>query len=183
MAYNFGNFNTKTKEIEEWLKREYSGLRTGRATPAILDVVSVESYGSKMAINQVASVTIEDAKTIRISPWDPTQVKGIEKAIKDSNIGLSVVVDDKGLRAIFPELTTERRTQILKVAGQKLEEARVSVRSERERVWEDIQEQEKGGKLTEDDKFRLKEQLQKLVDDANSKLEALFKKKEEEISS
>jgi ribosome recycling factor len=183
MAYNFAHFNTKTKEIEEWLKREYSGLRTGRATPAVLDVVQVESYGAKMAINQVASVTIEDAKTIRISPWDSTQIKPIEKAIMESNVGLSVVVDDKGLRAVFPALTTERRAQILKVAGQKLEEARVSVRGEREKIWEDIQKQEKDGKLTEDDKFRLKTDLQKLVDEANTKLDEHFKRKETEIQS
>lgn len=182
MAYNFSQFQSKMKETEEWLKREFSGLRTGRATPAILDVVSVESYGSRMPINQLANVHVEDARSIRIAPWDPTQIKGIETAIKNADLGLSVNVDDKGLRVIFPELTSERRQQLIKVAKSKLEDARVAIRAERERTWDDIQKKEKAGEMSEDDKFRLKEQMQKMVDDANKSLDELSAKKEQEIN-
>ena len=183
MAYNFTAFTAKIKETEEWLKREYQGLRTGRATPAILDIVTVESYGTRMPINQLANVSIEDARTLRISPWDITQAKGIEKAIQDSDLGLSVMTDDKGLRVKFPELTSERRDQLMKVAKAKLEDARVALRSEREKVWGDIQAKEKDGEMSEDEKFRLKEQMQKIVDEANQTLEQLLEKKEQEISN
>ena len=183
MAYNFGPLQQEIKEAEEWLKREYQGLRTGRATPAILDAVSVESYGARMQVNQVASVAIEDAKTLRVSPWDASLVKSIERAIAESDLGLSVSVDDKGLRVIFPALTTERRAQFAKVAKEKLEEARVRVRSAREKTWEDIQNKEKEGGMSEDDKFRLKEQMQKLIDDGNKRLEEAAEKKETEIQT
>lgn len=183
MAYNFAPFQQKAKEIEEWLKREYQGLRTGRATPAILDVLSVESYGTKMAVNQLASVSVEDPRTLRVAPWDASQIRAIESAIRQSDLGLGVSVDEKGLRVIFPELTGERRQQFVKIARQKLEDARVSLRAERERVWEDIQAKEKEGGMGEDEKFRLKEQMQKIVDDANKALEELADKKETEITS
>lgn len=181
MAYNFTPLKQKTTDTVEWLKREFSAVRTGRATPVILDAVRVDSYGSKMAINQLASVSVEDPKTLRISPWDMSQAKNIEQAIRESDLGLSVTVDDRGLRAIFPELTSERRQSLIKVAKQKLEEARIALRLERERVWEDIQSQEKKNLITEDEKFRLKSEMQKIIDDANKVLEEIGEKKEKEI--
>ncbi len=181
MTYDFTQFKKKIIEIEEWFKKELSQIRTGRATPIILDSISVESYGSYMGINQLAGITIEDPKTIRVVPWDMTQVKNIEKAVTDSNLGLSVSVDDRGLRIIFPELTSERRVSLAKIAKQKLEEARVSLRQEREGVREDIQEKEKKGGVGEDDKFRFNAELQKYVDEANKKLDELAERKEKEI--
>lgn len=181
--FNFSQFKEKTKEIETWLQKEFSVLRTGRAVPAILDSIQVESYGTKMGIKEVAAILLEDPRTIRIEPWDKSQSKNIEKAIITSNLGLSVSVDDKGLRIIFPELTSERREQLAKVAKQKLEEARVSLRSLRDKTWEEIQKKEKEGGMGEDDKFRLKEEMQKLVDDANKKLEELSDRKVSDINS
>ncbi len=181
MAYNFTPLKQKIAETEDWLKKEFAQIRTGRATPIILDAISVESYGSYMQINQIASVTIEDPKTIRVVPWDQTQVKAIEKAVNDSDLGLSVSVDDKGLRINFPALTSERREMLAKLAKQKLEEARVSLRKEREVVRTDIQTKEKAGEIAEDEKFRYNEELQKFIDDAGMKLEELSDKKEKEI--
>lgn len=181
MAYNFQPLKQKISETEEWLKKEFSQIRTGRATPVILDAVSVEVYGSMMGIQQVASVTIEDPKTIRISPWDTSQIKAIEKGIIDSNLGLSVSVDDKGLRVMFPELTSERRVQLVKVSKQKLEEARVSLRKEREDTRADIAAKEKGGAMGEDEKFRLNDELQSMIDQANATLDQLAEKKEKEV--
>lgn len=181
MTYNFTSFKSKLKEAEEWLKKELSGLRTGKATPAILDIVKVDSYGSMVAINQVGSVTIEDAQSIRITPWDMSQAKAIEKAISISNLGLSVTVDDKGLRVIFPPLTTERRSDLVKVAKVKLEEARKSVRAERDVIISDIAKKEKEGGFSKDDVFRFKNEAQKIVDEANKNLENLFEKKEKDI--
>lgn len=181
MAYNFAPFKQSIKDLEDWLKKEFSSIRTGRATPAILDGVFVESYGTKMPVSQVGSVAIEGARSLRIAPWDSSQIKGIEKAIISSNLGLSVAVDDKGLRITFPELTTESRNTFVKVAKQKLEESRVTLRAEREKVWNDIQAREKEGGMGEDEKFRLKDEMQKIVDEAGGKLETLAVAKEKEI--
>lgn len=181
MTYNFVPFKNKLKEVEEWLKRELSSLRTGKATPAILDIVKVDSYGSFVSINQVGSVTLEDAQSIRITPWDLSQVKAVEKAITASNLGLSVTVDDKGLRVIFPPLTTERRADLVKVAKAKLEEARKSVRQDRDGVISDIAKKEKEGGFSKDDVFRFKGEAQKIVDEINKNLETLFEKKEKDI--
>ena len=181
MAYNFQPFKTASEGTFGWLQKEYGSLRTGRSTPTILDAITVEAYGSKMPINQMANVTIEDARTLRISPWDKTVTKSIDSAIRESNLGLSVAVDDQGLRVSFPELTADRRTALIKVAKQKLEEARIRVRSEREKIHSDLEKQEKEGKSSKDDTFRAKAELQKLVDEVNAKLEDLLAKKEKEI--
>ena len=167
--------------MEEWLLREYAGLHTGRATPAVLDTIIIDSYGSKMPIKNVASINIEDPKTIRVSPWDKNQVKEIEKAVNTANLGLSVTVDKEGLRVIFPQLTEETRGSLVKVLKAKLEESRIRMRQEREKVWNDVQRVEKDGKMSEDDKFRAKDEIQKIIDEANNKLEALFAKKEKEV--
>ncbi len=181
MAYNFSEFKKGLGDVETWLTKEYAGIRTGRATPSILDSVTVESYGNKMPINQLASITVEGPRSLRIVSWDASQNKGIEKAINDSNLGLSVSVDEKGVRVNFPELNAERRTMLIKLSKQKLEDARVSLRKERDQVWNDIQAKEKDGEVTEDDKFRLKTEMQKLVDDASDKLQKLADKKEQEV--
>ncbi len=181
MAYNFEQLKHAIVETESWLKKEFASLRTGRASPAILDIVTVESYGSRMQINQVAGISIEDVRTIRIVPWDMSQVKAIEKAIIDSNLGLSVSVDDKGVRAIFPELTSERRMSLVKVLKQKTEEAKITLRKERDRVKTDIEAKEKEGGMGEDEKFRHIADMQKLIDEGNAKLEASAEKKETEI--
>ncbi len=183
MAYNFASFKQGIKDLEEWLKKEFSSIRTGRATPNILDGVFVEVYGARSPISQVGSVSIEGARSLRITPWDMSQAKAVEKAIITSNLGLSVAVDDKGLRVTFPELTTESRNAFVKMAKQKLEEARVTLRTEREKVWADIQNAEKAGGMGEDEKFRLKNEMQKIVDDANKKLEEFAEAKEKEIMS
>ncbi len=183
MAYNLTNFQNKIKGTEEWLAKELSGIRTGRASISFLDGVKVESYGSEMAISAVASIANEDAKTIRITPWDNSQIKPIEKAITVSNLGVSVVVDDKGLRIIFPELTGERRIQLVKVGKEKLEEARVALRRERNEVMDDLNNQKKAGSMSEDDVERTKVEVEKKMKEAGERLEALFTKKETEITN
>ena len=181
MQYNFSNFKLGNNKIVEYLIREYSQLNIGRASPVILDGVSVESYGSYVPLKNVASVSIEDPKTLRITPWDKNQIKEIEKAIVSSNLGLSVVADASGIRVIFPQLTTETRQTLVKVLKEKLEESRITVRKERERIWDEIQKLEKEGKITEDDKFKAKEDLQKIIDKTNKNLENIFEKKEKEV--
>lgn len=179
---NFQSLKTAIKDIEEWLKREFQGIRTGRATPALLDSIQVEAYGSRMPLNQVGGVSVEDARTLRISPWDQSQVKAIEKAIVDANLGVGVGSDDKGVRVSFPELTGERRTQLIKLMKERLEEARVKLRSARGEVISDLEKSEKEGEMGKDDLFRHKADVQKIVDLGNEALDALAKKKEAEIT-
>ena len=181
MQYNFSNFKTEIKKVGEFLSKEYSQLNIGRASPMVLDGVSVSSYGSYVPLKNVASVSIEDPKTLRINPFDKNQIKDIEKAITSANLGLSVATDDLGIRVIFPQLTTETRQNLVKVLKEKLEEQRITVRRERERIWEDVQAKEKEAKLTEDEKFRAKDELQKIIDEANRNLEAVFEKKQKEV--
>lgn len=181
--YDFKPFDTKAAASKEWLAKEYRGLRTGRASPAILDGVSVSAYGSMMPLKQVANVGTEDARTLRLAPFDPSLIKDIERAIVAANLGVGTATDSAGIRVTFPELTGERRQEFVKMAKGKLEEARTTVRLAREESWKDIQEREKEGTLTEDDKFALKEELQKKVDAVNKELEAAFDKKETEMTS
>jgi ribosome recycling factor len=179
--FDFGELKEKSKEVEVWLSKELSVIRTGRANSSILDFVQVEAYGSKMSIKELANITVEDAKSVRIEPWDMTVGKSIEKAISSSNLGLSVAPFDKGLRIIFPELTAERREQFIKVVKQQFEEAKVSLRNLRDKTWKAIEEKEKAGGMGEDDKFRLKEEMQKIIDASSKNMEVMAEKKEKEI--
>jgi len=183
MSYDFAVFKQHLAEAEEWLQKEYHGIRTGRATPAILDGVQVEAYGSKMPINQLAHITTEDAQSLRITPWDTSQIKDVERAIEKADLGVSVNVDDKGVRVIFPELTSERREQLTKLIKNKREEALVSTRKAREDVWDDIRTQKKEGTISEDDMYRFKEEMEKLVQSAQDNLKAREEKKIIEIST
>lgn len=180
--YDFSKLKKQTEEIETWLAREFSHIRTGRATASILDGIRVESYGTLMPINHLAGITVEDAKTILITPWDKSQLKTVETAIMNVGLGLSVTTKGDGIRVVFPDLTSERRGALLKVAREKLEEARVSVRKARDLVWDDIQKKERDGNISEDEKYRFKDEMQKIIDASNKKLEEMVERKEREIS-
>lgn len=182
MSYNFQSLKEEIKNTEEWLRKELQGIRTGRATPVILDSIMVESYGgSKSPLKTVASVSVEDAKTLLVSLWDNSLVSNVQKGIEVANLGLSVSPAGSSLRVIFPELTTERRTALAKVINNKLEEAKVSLKKERERVWQDIQEKNRSGDISDDEKFRLKDEIQKMIDDSNKNLEERAGQKVSEI--
>lgn len=181
MNYDFSELKKRISETRDWLINEFSSIRTGRASVSFLDGVKIESYGNPTPLNQIASLATEDARTIRIAPWDTSQIPTIEKAIADAGLGVSISTDEKGLRVNFPQLTEETRANILKIAKGKYEEARVAVRTTRDEVWSDIQEKERDGDISEDEKFRLKDEMQKLVDIGNKELEVLYEKKEKEI--
>lgn len=176
-----GDINKRLQEVSEWLVKEYAGIRTGQANPSLLDGVRVEAYGSFMNIQQVGSVSIEDARTLRVSAWDQSQISAVEKAVREADLGVSVMTDSSGLRVIFPELTSERRTQLLKLAKSKLEDARISVRGVRDEVMKEMEKEFKAGDISEDDKFARKESIQKQVEETNNKLESLYNHKEVEL--
>ena len=183
MAYDFTHLGKKLSDAKEWLAKEYRGLRTGRAAPAILDGISVQAYGSSMPLKQVGNVAVEDARTLRVTAWDAGLVKDIERGIVAADLGLGTFADGASVRVIFPELTAERRAQLVKAAKGKLEEARAAVRVARDESWKDIQAKEGEGGMGEDEKFRLKDELQKKVDAANADLEGMFDAKEKEMSA
>ena len=181
MSHDFAEFRELGEVTLTWLKKEYTAIHTGRAMPSILDRISVDAYGSLMTINQLATVSVEDPKTLRLTPWDKEVTKNIDRAIRESNLGLSVALDSTGLRVSFPELTSERRAMLSKLIKEKLEAARIKIRAEREKNLSIIDQREKEGILSKDDEFRLRDELQKLVDATNQGLETLALKKEKEI--
>jgi len=173
----------KLKEVKDWLQQEFANIRTGQASPALLDFVKVESYGTLMPLNQIGTVGVEDARTLRVSVWDASVVKAAEEAIRDAELGVSVVGDSTGLRVIFPELTSERREQLLKLAKSKLEDARIAVRAIRDDFMKVIEKSEKAGDIGEDEKFTKKEAVQSAVDEINRSLESLCNQKESELKA
>lgn len=182
-VYNFSQLKENGEKVKEWFKKEIVSLRTGRATPALVEGLLVESYGARSPLQHVAAINVEDARTLRITPWDATVLKSIEQAIVASNLGVQPIADGQSIRISLPALTEDRRKMLSKTVAEKLEEAKISIRKERDEIWKDIQAKEKNGEITEDDKFGLKEEMQKNIDAITAELEAVAKKKEEEIMS
>ncbi|MFA6414798.1 MAG: ribosome recycling factor [Candidatus Paceibacterota bacterium] len=182
MAYDFSKLKTNIKETEDWLARELSGVRTGRATPTLLDGIKPEAYGTRTPLRELGSVSVEDARTLRIIPWDKELLKTIEKGITDADLGVGVSTDDMGLRVSFPELTSERRAQLTKIAGDRTEAAKVTLRGHRTDALKALEMAEKAGGMGEDEVKRLKGEIQKLIDAGNESLAKVLERKEEEIA-
>jgi ribosome recycling factor len=178
---NFTQLKEKLEQTQEWLVGEFAGVRTGRAVPALLDNIKVDAYGMQTPLKQLANIGVEDVRTLRVNPFDVGQIKDVEKAITAADLGVGVQATSSEVRVIFPELTGERREQLLKIAGGKLEEARVTVRGARDEMKKDLIKQEKDGEISKDENHDAQEEMQKMVEEANNKFEELFKSKEEEI--
>ena len=177
----YENIEDNTNKVTDWLTLEMRSIHTGMATPMVLDHVKVEAYGSWMSLSHVAAINIEDAKTLRVMPFDKSQIRDIEKAINEADLGLSVGSDSDGVRVSFPSLTTERRTQYVKMAKERLEEARVRVRAIRDEVKKDIEARAKDGEYGEDDKKSMLQSMQSVIDMATTTLDHTFTKKEKEV--
>ncbi len=160
-----------------------SEIRAGRANPAILNKISVEYYGVQTPINQVAGISVPEARTIVIQPWDASVLKSIEKAILASDIGLNPNNDGKLIRLNFPELTEERRKEIAKDIRKIAEEARVAIRSIRRDGMETVKAEQKSSQVTEDEKADLEEKIQKLTDKYIAEIDKMLENKEKEIMS
>jgi ribosome recycling factor len=163
------------------LTREFASVRTGRANAALLDAVRVEAYGNMTPINQVASVSVPDPRTILIQPWDASQLKEIEKGIVKSDLGLSPSNDGKVIRLTMPTLTEERRKQLAKTVGKFAEDARVAIRSARREANDRMKALAKDKKISEDEERRGHDQIQKATDRFTAKVDELTKKKEQEL--
>ncbi|OGF51663.1 ribosome recycling factor [Candidatus Giovannonibacteria bacterium RIFCSPLOWO2_02_FULL_43_11b] len=181
MAYDFKKMEEKLNFLASHFEFEMTSLRTGRATPALLENVRVEVYGSANQLKNVASIVVEDAKTLLVQPWDKGLMETISKAIETSNIGVQPVVAKDSIRISLPSLTEERRKALVKILKEKTEEAKISLRKARDEVWRDIQEKEKAKTISEDEKFRFKEEMEKKIKHGGEKLDEIAAKKEREI--
>ena len=167
----------------DYLKKDISNLRTGRATPALVEDLIVEAYGSKQALKTLASISVSDAKTLNVDPWDKTLISEVEKAIRNSKLGINPINDGKLIRVPLPDLTTERRQELVKVLHQKLEQTKISIRKIREEIRSQIDKKEKEKEISEDEKFNFYDDLEKQVKDYNEKIKKIGEEKEKEVTT
>ncbi|PZO81391.1 MAG: ribosome recycling factor [Micavibrio aeruginosavorus] len=180
MSFNKDDIKRRMEASVDALKHEFSGLRTGRASSAMLDTITVEVYGSRMPMNQVGSVSVPEPRLLTIQVWDTGSVKAVEKAIRDANLGLNPQADGNLIRVPVPPLTEERRKDLVKVAGQYAESARVSVRNVRRDGMEGLKKMKADGQ-SEDENKKLSEDVQKMTDESIKKIDALLVEKEKDI--
>ncbi|GAQ26224.1 ribosome-recycling factor [Tepidanaerobacter syntrophicus] len=169
------------KEVLSKLKSEFVVIRTGRASASLLDKIYVDYYGSPVPINQIASISVPEPKMIVIQPWDIKMLGVIEKAILKSDLRLTPNNDGKVIRLVLPELTSERRQELLKLAKKKAEEARVSIRNIRREYNENLKKMEKSGEISEDELKRSQEEIQKLTDKYIEEVDKMLAAKETDI--
>lgn len=175
------DFKQKLEKIVEHLKSAIVALRIGRATPALVEDLEVDYYGSKTPLKAIASISCPDPRQLLIQPWDKNAVQPIEKAIQSSSLGLNPVTDRDAIRLTIPPLTEERRRELVKLLGRHLEDARIQIRREREEILKEIDQREKTKEISEDEKFRQKQEAQKIVDEVNKKIEEIGVGKEREM--
>lgn len=173
--------DAKMHKCIESTRAEFASIRTGRATPTLLDRLTVEAYGQSVPLKQVAGVATPDARTLVITAWDKGVVGDIRKAIEKSDLGLTPNIDGAAIRLVIPPLNEERRRDLVKVIKKKAEEGKIAVRNVRHKAQEDIKHRHKEGDVTEDVSKRLSDQLQKLTDHAVKDIDALVTAKEKEV--
>ncbi len=171
----------KMAKSVETFKNELSKVRTGRASISLLDGISVDAYGSPMPLNQVATMTIPENRMIAIQPWDPQMVPAIEKAIMKSNLGLAPANDGKVIRLTIPQLTEERRKELVKQVRKVAEEFRVAIRNVRREAIDTLKQQKKDKEISEDDLFKLQDEAQKETDLYVKQIDEVTEHKEKEM--
>jgi ribosome recycling factor len=169
-------FETAALKVFDHLHQEFAKLQTGRANAALLETIMVDAYGQKMEMKGVASISVQDARSMLIQPWDKSVLSAVEKAIQMADIGVNPVNDGIAVRLNFPPMTEERRKGITKIVSQLTEQAKIAIRQDRQKVNDVIKELD-----DEDEVERLQKDLQKLVDEANATIEEAAKKKQEEV--
>ena len=178
---DYPEFESKMKKTAEVLQTQLAAVRAGRANSAVLDQLSVDYYGVPTPIQQVASISVPDPRTLLIQPWDASVLKGIEKAILASELGINPQNDGRAIRLVFPQLTEERRKELVKQVKKYGEEAKVAVRNIRRDAIDKFKKQQKASEITEDDYKEIEKDIQKLTDDAVKELEVITEKKEKEL--
>jgi len=169
-----------TKSVDA-LQEELLGIRTGRASPALVERLQVEYYGTLTPLNQMASIAVPEPRLLVIRPWDPSALNDIERAIQKSDLGLTPMNDGKLIRLSIPRLTEERRRELVKLVSRRVEEGRVAIRNLRRDALKDLQEFEKEKMISEDEFFHAKDQVQELTDQFIARIDEIGKRKEEEV--
>ena len=165
----------------EHFKNELATIRTGRATPALIENILVDAYGAKTPIKQLGSINVADAKSMTVEAWDKSLLKGVEKAIAAANLGLGTADEGNFIRVSVPPMTEESRKDLVKLLKDKTENARIAVRNTRDKIKENIVQQEKNKEITEDDKYRFQKDLDELTGKYNDEIKELSEAKEKEI--
>lgn len=178
---NIKDLRSRMEKSTDSLQTDFNGLRTGRASVNMLDPVVVDVYGSKMPLNQVASVSTPESRLISVSVWDANNIKAVEKAIANAGLGLNPQPEGNLIRVPVPELNEERRKELTKVAGQYAENARIAIRNIRRDGMDAIKAQEKAKDISEDDSKRLSDEVQKLTDEMIKKVDDMLSSKEKDI--
>lgn len=179
----FGELKSKIEKTNEWFKKELTGLRTGRASPALVEDIKIDYFGTITPLSHLASVKAEDAKTLTIEPWDKNSLESISKAISNSPLGIQPIASKESIRIVLPPLTQERRVLLVKILNEKLEEAKIKLRQIRDENWSETQKQEREKKISQDEKFRLKDKLEEKIKGGVEELEKIAETKKQEIES
>ena len=180
-SYDKSDLQRRMHGAVEVLKHDLGGLRTGRASTALLDPIHVEVYGAQMSLNQVATVSVPEPRLLTVQVWDRSNVQPVEKAIRAANLGLNPVTDGQLIRLPIPDMTEERRKELAKLVGQYAEKARVAVRNVRRDGMDHLKQDEKKHEISEDEHKRLEHEVQKLTDDTIKEIDAAAHSKEQEI--
>ncbi|MEK7659120.1 MAG: ribosome recycling factor [Patescibacteria group bacterium] len=176
------NLKKELNGVLEFLKNDLTQLRGGRASPVLVENLKIDAYGARLNLKEVATIMVPDAKTLIIQVWDKNGVSAVAKAIEESRLGLNPNIDGQNIKLAIPPLVDERRKEMIKLLHDKLEQARIRIRRGRDEVWHKVQNLEKEKKISEDDKFRAKDELQKIVDEFNKRVKELGEMKEKELS-
>ncbi len=164
-----------------FLEKELQGIRSSRASPSLVEDIEVECFGQKFPLKQLAAISITSPREILIQPWDSSYIEGIVKALEKKPLGFSIAVEKNSVRINLPSLSQEFRESLLKIVSQKREQARQTVRRWREEAWGEIQEKFREGKISEDHKYKAKNELQKMIDEYNEKIDEMAERKKKEI--
>lgn len=178
---NIEEYANKMDESIKALTKEFTGLRTGRASTHLLDHVTVEAYGSRMPLSQVANVNVPESRLLTVQVWDKSMVKAVEKSISNAGLGLNPVADGQLVRVPIPELTEERRKELSKIAGKYAENSKVAVRNSRRDGMDEIKSLEKAKEISEDDARKYSDEMQKITDEHIKKIDEMAEQKEKDI--
>ena len=181
MTINFDNYEEKMNKALDNLKKEYLGLRTGRASTSLLEPISVEAYGGKVPINQIGNMSVPESRLLTVQVWDDTLIQSVEKAIRNSDLGLNPMIEGNMIRVPIPELSQERRVEIAKVASKYSEDTKVTIRNIRRDAMDLIKDEEKNKKISKDESFNFSEDIQKMTDKFIEKIDDLYQEKERDI--
>ncbi|OIP06101.1 ribosome recycling factor [Candidatus Berkelbacteria bacterium CG2_30_43_20] len=173
----------KMEQAIDHFAQDIKSIHTGRSSASLVEDITVNHYNAMMPIKQVATITVPDANIIVVTPWDKGALQPIETAIRESGLQISPVNDGTAIRLVLPPMSTERRTELTKIIQKKAEEVRIALRTVREDAWKEVQRLEKANQITQDDKYRGEEQLNKMTSELNKKVDQIARHKETEIMS